>query len=44
MQWKLNQDLIKYAFERMKGEDVLAFALTYKKKMAGELGHLKIEG
>ena len=28
----------------MEGEDVSAFALTYRNKMTGELGHLKIEG
>jgi len=28
----------------MEGEDVLAFAFTYRNKMTGELGHLKIEG
>lgn len=37
-------DRIKYALGRMEGEDVSAFALTYLKKMTGELGHLKIEG
>jgi len=28
----------------MEGEDVSAFAFTYRNKMTGELGHLKIEG
>ena len=28
----------------MEGEDVSAFALIYREKMTGELGHLKIEG
>jgi len=28
----------------MEGEDVSAFAFTYRTKMTGELGHLKIEG
>src|SRR6195952_74454 len=28
----------------MEGEDVSAFALTYRKKMTGELGYLKVEG
>ena len=27
----------------MEGDDVSAFALTYRKKMTGELGHLKVE-
>ena len=44
MQWKSEQDRIKYPLGRMEGEDVLAFALTYRKKMTGEVGHLKIEG
>src|SRR6195952_212416 len=43
-QWTLDQDRIKYALSRMEGDDVSAFALTYRKKMTGELGHLKIEG
>ena len=44
MQWKAEQDRIKYALGRMEGEDVLAFALTYRKKITSELGNLKIEG
>src|SRR6201996_9746488 len=28
----------------MEGDDVSAFALTYQKKMTGELGYLKVEG
>ena len=28
----------------MEGDNVSAFALTYRKKMTGELGHLKVEG
>jgi len=28
----------------MGGEDVSAFAFTYRNKMSGELGHLNIEG
>jgi len=28
----------------MEGEDLSAFAFTYRNKMTGELGHLKIEG
>ena len=28
----------------MYGEDVSTFSLTYRKKMTGELGHLKIQG
>src|SRR6195952_3242659 len=28
----------------MDGDDVSAFALTYRKMMTGELGHLKVEG
>ena len=43
-QWLSDQDRIKYALGGMEGEDVSAFALTYRKKMTGELGHLKIEG
>ena len=44
MQWKSDQDRIKYAVGRMEGEDVSAFSLTYQNKMTVELGHLKIEG
>ena len=44
MQWKSDQDRIKYALGQMEGEDVSAFALTYRKKMTSELGYLKIEG
>ena len=44
MQWKSDHDRIKYALGRMEGEDVSAFALTYRKKMAGELVHQKIKG
>ena len=44
MQWKLDQDRIKYALGRMEGEDVSSFALTYRKKMTVELDYLKIEG
>ena len=43
-QWRSDQDRIKYALGRMEGEDVSAFAFTYRNKMTGELGHLKIEG
>jgi len=28
----------------MEGEDVSAFAFTYRNKKTGELGHLKLEG
>jgi len=43
-QWRSDQDRIKYALGRMEGEDVSAFAFTYRNKMTGELGNLKIEG
>ena len=42
-QWRSDQDQIKYVLGRMEGEDVSAFAFTYRNKMTGELGHLKIE-
>jgi len=43
-QWRSDQDRIKYVLGRMEGEDVSVFAFTYRNKMTGELGHLKIEG
>ena len=43
-QWGSDQDRIKHVLSRMEGDDVSAFALTYRKKMTGELGHLKVEG
>jgi len=43
-QWRSDQDRIKYALGRIEVEDVSAFAFTYRNKMTGELGHLKIEG
>ena len=43
-QWRSDQDRIKYALGRMEGEDVSAFAFTYRNKMTGELGYLKIVG
>jgi len=43
-QWTSDQDRIQYALGRIQGEDVSAFAFTYRNKMTGELGHLKIEG
>ena len=43
-QWSLDQDCIKHVFSQMEGDHVSAFALTYRKKMTGELGHLKVEG
>ena len=39
----MDQDRIKYPLSRMEGEDISAFALTYRKKMTGELGHLKVK-
>jgi len=43
-QWRSDQDQIKYARERMEGEDVSAFVFTNRNKMTGELGPLHIEG
>ena len=43
-QWSSDQDRIKHVLSRMEGDDVSAFALTYRKKMTGELGHLIVEG
>jgi len=43
-EWSSDQDRITYALGRMEEEDMSAFAFTYRNKMTGELGHLKIEG
>ena len=43
-QWRIEADTIKYALSKMKGNQVLSFAMTYRNQMTGELGFTIQEG
>jgi len=43
-QWQDEADHIKYGLSKLKGAQVVSFAMTYRNQMTGELGHIRQEG